>query len=90
MLRHIGLYGYRPEVLRALVDLPMGPLERAEGLEQLRALEHGIPIRVVEVDYRGRTHWGVDTEDDLRRCEALIEAEGELLDRWDGTGRVTA
>lgn len=86
VLRHIGLYGYRPDVLRSLVTLPMGPLERAESLEQLRALEHGIPVRVVEVDYRGRTHWGVDTEDDLRRCEALIAAEGELLDRWDGTG----
>ncbi|WP_426955925.1 3-deoxy-manno-octulosonate cytidylyltransferase [Muricoccus radiodurans] len=90
VLRHIGLYGYRPETLEALVALPMGPLERAESLEQLRALEHGIPIRVVEVDYRGRTHWGVDSEDDLRRCEALIEAEGELLDRWDGTGSARA
>ena len=85
VLRHIGLYGYRPEVLSALVALPMGPLERAESLEQLRALEHGIPIRVVEVDYRGRTHWGVDTRGDLERCEALIGEEGELLPRWDGT-----
>ena len=86
VLRHIGLYGYRPEVLSALVALPMGPLERAESLEQLRALEHGIPIRVVEVDYRGRTHWGVDTRGDLERCEALIGEEGELLSAWDGTG----
>ncbi|WP_458094808.1 3-deoxy-manno-octulosonate cytidylyltransferase [Roseomonas sp. WA12] len=86
VLRHIGLYGYRPQVLSALVALPMGPLERAESLEQLRALEHGIPIRVVEVDYRGRTHWGVDTRGDLERCEALIGEEGELLSAWDGTG----
>ena len=86
VFRHVGLYGYRPDTLRALVALEPGPLERAESLEQLRALENGIPVRVVPVDYRGRTHWGVDTPDDLRRCEAIIAAEGELLDRWDGTG----
>ncbi|MFW2831526.1 3-deoxy-manno-octulosonate cytidylyltransferase [Sphingomonas sp. ID0503] len=88
--RHIGLYGYRPDVLRRLVSLPPGPLEQAEQLEQLRALENGIPIQVVTVDYRGRTHWGVDTPEDLARCEALIDAEGELLTAYDGSGRVAA
>jgi 3-deoxy-manno-octulosonate cytidylyltransferase (CMP-KDO synthetase) len=83
VFRHIGLYGYRPDTLRTLVSLEPGPLERAEQLEQLRALEHGIPIRVVTVDYRGRTHWGIDTEEDLRRCEALIRAEGELLPTYE-------
>jgi 3-deoxy-manno-octulosonate cytidylyltransferase (CMP-KDO synthetase) len=78
--RHIGLYGYRPDALRRLVALPQGPLERAEQLEQLRALEHGIAIRIVPVDYRGRTHWGVDTTGDVARCEELIRAEGELID----------
>jgi 3-deoxy-manno-octulosonate cytidylyltransferase (CMP-KDO synthetase) len=84
--RHIGLYGYRPEVLRRLVALEPGPLERAEQLEQLRALENNIPIRVVPVAYEGRTHWGIDTQQDLARCERLIEAEGELLSAYDGTG----
>jgi 3-deoxy-manno-octulosonate cytidylyltransferase (CMP-KDO synthetase) len=69
--------------LRRLVSLEPGPLETAEQLEQLRALEHGIPIRVVTVDYRGRTHWGIDTEEDLRRCEELICAEGELLPTYE-------
>ncbi len=77
--RHIGLYGYRLDVLRRLVSLPPGPLEQVEQLEQLRALENGIPIRVVPVDYRGRTHWAVDSEADIRRAEAIIAAEGELV-----------
>lgn len=79
VFRHIGLYGYRPDTLRRLIALEAGPLETAEQLEQLRALEHGIPIQVVVVDYKGRTHWGVDTQADLLRCEDIIQAEGELL-----------
>lgn len=82
--RHIGLYGYRPSTLRKLIGLPQGPLEAAEQLEQLRALEHGVKIRVVPVDYRGRTHWGVDTPEDLARCEELIRQEGELIDNSEG------
>lgn len=77
--RHIGLYGYRLDTLRRLVALEPGPLEQVEQLEQLRALENGIPIRVVPVDYRGRTHWAVDSEEDIRRAEAIIAAEGELV-----------
>lgn len=78
--RHIGLYAYRTETLRRLCDLPMGPLEQVEQLEQLRALEHGIPIKVVEVDYRGRTHWSVDAPEDITMVEQLIAAEGELVE----------
>jgi 3-deoxy-manno-octulosonate cytidylyltransferase (CMP-KDO synthetase) len=77
--RHIGLYGYRSATLARLVALSPGPLEMAEQLEQLRALEHGIRIRIVPVDYRGRTHWGVDSPEDLRRCEEFILREGELV-----------
>jgi 3-deoxy-manno-octulosonate cytidylyltransferase (CMP-KDO synthetase) len=58
--------------------LPTGALETAEGLEQLRALENGIPIRVVDVDYRGRTHWSIDAPEDVAAAEAIIRAEGEL------------
>lgn len=85
--RHIGLYGYRRGVLDQLVQWPPGPLEQAEKLEQLRALEHGVKIRVVPVDYQGRSHTGIDTEADLRRAEALIAAEGELLPTYDGSFR---
>lgn len=77
--RHIGIYGYRTNVLVALHDLPEGPLERAEQLEQLRALENGIPIRVVIVDYRGRTHWSVDAPADAAKVEEIIGREGELI-----------
>ena len=83
--RHIGLYGYRRDVLAQIVALPPGVLEQAEKLEQLRALENGIKIRVVPVDYRGRGHTGVDSEADRRRAEQIIAAEGELLPTYDGS-----
>ncbi|WP_026617350.1 3-deoxy-manno-octulosonate cytidylyltransferase [Ensifer aridi] len=76
---HVGMYGYRLETLQQLVSLQPGPLERTEKLEQLRALEYGIPIRVVEVDYRGRSHGSIDIEDDICRAEAIILSEGDLL-----------
>ena len=79
MHRHIGIYGYRTAVLERLAALPPSPLERAEQLEQLRALENGIPIHVALVDYRGRTHGSVDTQDDLAFVEAVIAREGELV-----------
>lgn len=79
VFRHIGLYAYRYETLRRYVGLKPGSLERSEMLEQLRALEHGITIRVVEVDYGGRTHWAVDSPEDLKRVEAIIDDEGDLL-----------
>lgn len=61
---HVGLYGYRRATLLALAGLPQGPLERAEALEQLRALEHGIRIQVVETDYESHE---VNTPGDLER-----------------------
>lgn len=79
VFKHIGLYGYRFGTLEQYLSLPMGPLEEAESLEQLRALEHGIPIKVVEVDYKGRTPWAVDSPEDAKRVEEIIAAEGELL-----------
>ncbi|RWF29302.1 3-deoxy-manno-octulosonate cytidylyltransferase [Mesorhizobium sp.] len=79
VFRHIGLYAYGYESLRRYVNFDPGPLERSEKLEQLRALEHGIPVRVVEVDYGGRTHWAVDSPDDLKRVEAIIGQEGDLV-----------
>lgn len=65
-LHHVGVYGYRREALLELAALPPSPLELAESLEQLRALENGIPIRVLVVPEA----WpGVDTMDDLKRAE---------------------
>src|SRR5207249_11966194 len=69
--KHIGLYVYRRDFLLGYSDLPVGPLEQAERLEQLRALENGQPIRVVETDYDSL---GVDTPEDLERVSALFDA----------------
>lgn len=77
--RHIGLYGYTVAGLRRYVALPPSPLEQTEGLEQLRALENGLKVRVVIVDYRGRTHASVDTPEDIAVVEATIAREGELV-----------
>jgi 3-deoxy-manno-octulosonate cytidylyltransferase (CMP-KDO synthetase) len=68
--KHIGLYVYRREFLLAYSGLPVGPLEQAERLEQLRAIENGYRIRVVETEYESL---GVDTPADLERIAALFE-----------------
>jgi 3-deoxy-manno-octulosonate cytidylyltransferase (CMP-KDO synthetase) len=77
--RHIGLYAYRKPLLQKLSKLPEGPLEKSEKLEQMRALENGIPIRVIEVDYKGRTHGSVDRPEDVAFIESVIAREGEIL-----------
>jgi 3-deoxy-manno-octulosonate cytidylyltransferase (CMP-KDO synthetase) len=77
--RHIGVYGYTLEALSAYAALEQSELEKTEGLEQLRALENGMPIQVVPVDYRGRTHASIDTLEDLAVAERLIAQEGELV-----------
>jgi len=68
--RHVGLYAYRREALLRFASLPPAPLEEAEGLEQLRALHHGMRIRVVEM--RGEATVAVDTASDLERVRALL------------------
>jgi 3-deoxy-manno-octulosonate cytidylyltransferase (CMP-KDO synthetase) len=69
--KHIGLYVYRRDFLLAYPALPVGPLEFAERLEQLRALENGFRIRVVETEYESL---GVDTPEDLERVSRLFDA----------------
>jgi len=70
-LRHIGIYAYRAGFLRRFARLPPTPLERAESLEQLRALEHGhrIAVRLAPEPFPG----GVDTAEDLERVRAALE-----------------
>lgn len=72
-LRHIGMYGYRRDVLLRLAALPPSPLELRERLEQLRALEHGIAIGVVE--WTGEPVIEVDTQADLEQARAALGAE---------------
>jgi 3-deoxy-manno-octulosonate cytidylyltransferase (CMP-KDO synthetase) len=69
--RHLGLYVYRRDTLRELARLQATPLEQAEGLEQLRALEHGIRIRTVATL---ATSPSVDTPDDLARVRQLMDS----------------
>lgn len=69
--KHIGLYVYRRDFLLRYPELTIGPLEQAERLEQLRALENGYRIRVVEADYESL---GVDTPEDLERVNQLFSA----------------
>lgn len=66
---HLGLYAYRRDFLLEFAGWPPTPLERAESLEQLRALEHGARIRVVTVAERAL---GVDTPADLERARELL------------------
>ena len=66
---HWGIYGYRRETLERFVRLPEGRLESCEKLEQLRALENGHKIRVVETKYESL---GVDTPEDLERVKGMF------------------
>jgi 3-deoxy-manno-octulosonate cytidylyltransferase (CMP-KDO synthetase) len=68
-LKHLGIYGYRRQTLLNLVQFPVSPLEQAEKLEQLRALENGIAIAVVRVKYDSV---GVDVPEDVARVEAML------------------
>ena len=68
---HVGMYAFTWRFLERFASLPAGRLEQEESLEQLRALEHGIGIRVVDTSYRG---FGVDVPEDLERARALLGA----------------
>jgi 3-deoxy-manno-octulosonate cytidylyltransferase (CMP-KDO synthetase) len=68
---HVGVYAFTAGFLERFASLPPGPLEREEALEQLRVLENGLKIRVVEAAYGG---FGVDTPEDLERARALLAA----------------
>ena len=67
--RHVGLYAYRKECLLAFTKWERAPYESSEGLEQLRFMEHGVKIRVVETEHR---LIGVDVPADLERVLAIM------------------
>ena len=69
-LQHVGMYGFRPPALAWFASRPPGRLERAERLEQLRFLEGGIGVRVLEVPQPSPA---VDTADDLERVRRLVQ-----------------
>jgi 3-deoxy-manno-octulosonate cytidylyltransferase (CMP-KDO synthetase) len=69
--KHIGIYGYRAHFLTEFIHLPAGRWEAAEKLEQLRALEHGFPIHIVETAGDTRE---VDSPEDLRAVEEYLRS----------------
>lgn len=70
--KHLGIYGYRRETLLRLVKFPVSALENAEKLEQLRALENGIPIAVMKVEYDSV---GVDSPEDVEWVERFLKKD---------------
>lgn len=68
-LRHVGVYAYTRAALARFVSLPQSPLERAESLEQLRALQHGFRIAVL---HTSKAHLGVDRPEDVARVESEL------------------
>lgn len=79
VLQHIGLYGFRADVLDRFVSLPEGRYEKLEGLEQLRLLENGIPVQTVTVDVAsGMAQAGIDSPEDVQRAEEMLKNHGEM------------
>ncbi len=71
--QHLGIYGFRVDVLENFCSLPQGHYEQLEGLEQLRLLENNISIRCVAVEIpKGTIQSGIDSPEDLERAEALL------------------
>ena len=68
--KHIGVYAFRKPALEKFVNLPQTRLEQIEKLEQLRLLENGIKIKMIETDYDG---FGIDTEEDLAKAEQILK-----------------
>jgi len=68
--RHMGLYAYRSDILKAITQLPVSPLEKAESLEQLRWIENGYRIKTVETD--AEDGMCVDTPEDLEKARAYL------------------
>ena len=73
---HVGAYAYSQSSLARYIRWPERNLELLEGLEQLRLLEHGIKIRCVLVDAKGRVFWELNNPVDVARIEKVLQAKG--------------
>jgi 3-deoxy-manno-octulosonate cytidylyltransferase (CMP-KDO synthetase) len=71
--KHLGIYSYTKDFLYTFKNMPFSQLEKAEKLEQLRVLEAGYKIKVVETQFDS---WGIDTEEDLGKVENILEEKG--------------
>ncbi len=76
VFHHVGVYAYRPAALAAYPGWPVGPLERMEGLEQLRFLENGEAVLCVQVQSRGRRFWELNNPEDVPLIEAMLAEAG--------------
>ena len=76
VFHHVGVYAYRPAALTAYAAWAEGTLERLEGLEQLRFLEHGRPVLCVEVEARDREFWELNNPADVARIEQMMQRMG--------------
>ena len=77
VFHHVGVYAYRPEALIAYPAWQAGPLEKLEGLEQLRFLERGRHVLCVEVEAKGRQFWELNNPEDVPRIEAMLAKMGQ-------------
>ena len=73
--KHIGIYAYTKDFLYTFKNLPKSYLEEAERLEQLRCLEAGYKIKVIETKFDS---WGIDVEEDLEKVEKILRKEASL------------
>lgn len=76
VFHHVGVYAYRPVALEAYVQMPVGPLETWEGLEQLRFMESGHAVHCIEVESRGAKFWELNNPEDTPRIEAVLAERG--------------
>ncbi|MEE9427669.1 MAG: manno-octulosonate cytidylyltransferase [Paracoccaceae bacterium] len=76
VFHHVGVYAYRPEALKIYPTLPSGPLEKLEGLEQLRFMEQGRSVLCVEVQSQGRKFWELNNPEDVPRLESMMAEMG--------------
>lgn len=73
VFQHMGIYGFRTDILKQFVSLPQSRYEQLEGLEQLRLLENGFAIQTVIIEIAaGLTQAGIDSPEDLQRAEKLL------------------
>jgi len=78
VFHHVGVYAYRITALACYPSWSVGPLERWEGLEQLRFLEQGRVVACVEVEARGTSFWELNNPEDIPRIEAALQARGAV------------
>lgn len=76
VFHHVGVYAYRPGALSNYPNWPVGPLERLEGLEQLRFMEQGGTVRCVEVEAKGRQFWELNNPEDVAVIEGMMQEMG--------------